>query len=117
MPSVRITRTPAGEAPEHIREAWVGLTLPLPSDRSGKRQVFPVFGVLSGPKSIGRTFWSLLTGKHIRYDGYAVATLTALEVLEARSPAAASWWRANTPHLLKPQSRLIFEAEVCEEIP
>jgi hypothetical protein len=46
-----------------------------------------------------------------------MATLSALDVLRAQDPAAAAWWQAHTPHLLTPQSRLIFEAAACEEIP
>ena len=33
MPNIRINRTPAGEAPEHIRQARVGLVLPLANDK------------------------------------------------------------------------------------
>jgi hypothetical protein len=32
MKRVRIVQIPSGEAPEHIRKAWVGLTLPLAAD-------------------------------------------------------------------------------------
>ena len=117
MPSIRIIKRPAGEAPESVRDAWVGLILPLPNDNSARRQQFPAFGVLSGPKNLLGTIWNLMLGRHLRYDGYAVATLDALLVLESHDPAAANWWRANTPHLLKPGARFIFEANVCEEIP
>ena len=117
MPSIRIIKRPAGEAPQHIRDAWVGITLPLPNDRSGQLRSFPAFGVLSGPKNFIATLWNLLLRRNLTYVGYGVATLDALKVLEVHDAAAATWWRVNTPHLLKPESRLIFEAEVCEEIP
>lgn len=115
MASIRILKTPAGEAPEPIRQAWVGLTLPLAPDHPS-REVFRAFGVLSGPKTFWRTLWSLLTGRHFPYDGYAVATLSAVEALRLRDPEAAAWWQTHTPHLLNPHSRLIFEAEACEEV-
>jgi hypothetical protein len=116
VPSIRILKTPAGEAPEPIRRAWVGLTLPLAPEYPA-REEFRAFGVLSGPRTLWRMVWSLLTRRHFRYDGYAVATLSALEALRVRDPAAAEWWQTHTPHLLNPHSRLIFEAEACEEIP
>jgi hypothetical protein len=34
MASIRITKVPAGEAPEEIRRAWVGLVLPLADDEA-----------------------------------------------------------------------------------
>ncbi|HMK08023.1 MAG TPA: hypothetical protein VK449_03235 [Anaerolineales bacterium] len=117
MAGIRILSRPAGEAPPHIRDAWVGLTLPLPNDSSGRRRSFRASGVLTGPTTFLGTLSNLLLGRTQRYFGYGVATLDALRVLEAHDPDAAAWWRAHTPHLLKPQGRFIFEAEVCEEVP
>jgi len=116
MASIRIIATPAGEAPLHVREAWVGLVLPLAADRGGPRRVVRAFGVLSGPRTFLGTLWSRLRGHSLRYDGYAVPILAALEVLGQTNPAAEQWWRDNTAHLIKPNGRLVFEAEACEEV-
>jgi hypothetical protein len=35
-------------------------------------------------------------------------------VLGQTNPAAEQWWRDNTVHLIKPNGRLVFEAEACE---
>ncbi|HEY7315037.1 MAG TPA: hypothetical protein VH643_37170 [Gemmataceae bacterium] len=45
---VRIIATPPGEAPEEIRQAWLGLELPLAAGETGPHNV-PTGGVLSGP--------------------------------------------------------------------
>ena len=115
MASIRIIATPAGEAPLHVREAWVGLVLPLAPDRGGPRRVVRAFGVLSGPRTFLGTFWSRLRGNSLRVDGYAVPILAALEVLGQSNPAAEQWWRDHTGHLIKPNGRLVFEAKACEE--
>jgi hypothetical protein len=116
LPSIRIVKTPAGEAPERIRRAWIGVVLPLPADGSGSRRTHRTFGVVSGPTSTLATLWALLRGRHVVYDGYAVPTLSAVEALGQSDPEAAQWWRDHAPHLLRPQGRFVFEADVCEEL-
>jgi hypothetical protein len=117
MPRIRINRTPAGEAPEHIRRAWVGLVLPLANDKGGPRQKHRAFGVLSGPRGFLATVWRMLRGSVQVVEGYSVVTTAAVAILEASNPGAAVWWRENTPYLMRRNSRLIFDVEACEEIP
>ena len=45
---IRIISAPPGEAPDHIRAAWIGLVLPIAVP--GARYL-PTVGVLSRPKS------------------------------------------------------------------
>jgi len=116
MASIRIINTPAGEAPEAIRQAWVGLVLPLAEGRFGHRNKWLVSGVLSGPKNWIMSILSLLRGRYETHDGYAVDANTAIKLLADSNSAAAQWWYENTPHLLKPNRRLIFEAGACEEL-
>ncbi len=60
MAAIKIISTPPGEAPLHIREAWVELVLPLavPPVRS----VWIVGGVLTGPKTALGQWLHLLLG-------------------------------------------------------
>ncbi len=113
MAAVKIIATPPGEAPQHIREAWVGLVLPLaiPSVRNA----LIVGGVLTGPRNYLSQILQLLFGQGRREAGYIVDIATALTILERANPTAAGWWRKNTPHLPTPGRTFIFSAEACEE--
>ncbi len=117
MPSVRIIAVPPGEAPQHVREAWVGLRLPVAKGILSRRRRWLSAGVLSGPRGIlDRLRW-LVRGKYERREGYAVGTMVALDLLEKANPEAARWWRENTPHLLRPGRHFLFPAQVCLEEP
>jgi hypothetical protein len=113
MESVRITSVPPGEAPTHIREAWVGLVLPLAREQP-KRYI--TSGVLSGPRGFIQTLQHLLTSRLTLHSGFAVSTLPALELLERSRPAAARWWRENAPHLLQAGRHFVFPTECCEAL-
>ena len=76
---IRITGTPPGEAPEHVRAAWVGLELPLLPGQTGPRTVEQV-EVLSMQK----------TGAEA---GYMVDGKQAVALLAEHSPDAAAWWQ------------------------
>ena len=99
---VRVVETPRGEAPPEIREAWVGVDLPL---RSWETQ--------PGTVKSG----SLLTpGGPVLDHGYAVAGRSAIQALALHSPDAAAWWRANAGQVLESGFRFVFPAEVCEPV-
>lgn len=108
---LRILRTPAGDAPEHVRRAWVGLELPLIEDRE-----FVVQSVLeTAPiRSRLQLFLWRLTGRIKRQRGYSVYVNDALAALERERPLEAAWWRQNLPHLCVPGQLFIFDA-VCGE--
>jgi hypothetical protein len=57
--AVKIVRPPVGEAPVWVREAWVGLVVPL---KEPSLTTIPSVGVLSGPKSALASLWASLTG-------------------------------------------------------
>src|SRR5262245_17149701 len=76
---IRIIATPPGEAPEHIRAAWVGLALPLASEET-EPATFATEGVVTG-KSEGHT------------AGYQVLIVEAIRILEREKPQAADWWK------------------------
>jgi len=72
-------KIPAGEAPEHIRQAWVGLELPCDPILGCPDQ--PEHGAVSGEKA-----------DRNRY-GFSVPQFEALEILEKHNPEAAKYWR------------------------
>jgi hypothetical protein len=92
----QITSLPPGEAPTDIQTAWIGCVMPL--------YAFRVNAASRG----------VLTRRILpRHPGYSVRVLDALAVLERRSPAAAQWWRENTPYLIRPGKLLLFALESC----
>jgi hypothetical protein len=99
---IRITGIPPGEAPDYVRVAWVGLELPLAPGETGPRTTEQV-EVLSLRRT-GAT------------AGYVVDGNTAVELLDARSPGAAAWWRANCAAVLDVNGCFIFPPEVCERL-
>lgn len=112
MSAIKIVATPPGEAPQHIREAWVGLVLPLaaPSVRNGW-----VGGVLTGPRTYGEHLLRRLLGQGRRETGYLVNVAVAVSLLERLNPSAAGWWRENAPNMVVPGRNFMFSAGVCEE--
>lgn len=110
---VKIIATPPGQAPQTVRDAWVGLTLPV---KGGQAETKLGSGVTSLPKSFWGLLFSIFVGRTKPVRGYTVDALTAVEILEKKSPQAALWWRRNTPSLLQSGRALIFQAEVCQEV-
>lgn len=92
---VRIVAVSPGPAPEEVRRAWVGLTVPL---AAGETEPRPVRTTGTGEEKVG----------------YVVDSHRALKVLEAHAPAAAAWWKKNAPGYLLPGRALLFPPEVCE---
>jgi hypothetical protein len=111
MTSIRIVSVPPGEAPLAIREAWIGLELPSLRKQPGR---YLGSGVLSGPRSLAQSLIRLLTFRTTLHGGYIVPALPAVEILERSNPAAARWWRENTPHLVRSRRFLVFSVECCE---
>jgi hypothetical protein len=113
MGRIRITEVPPGEAPLEIRQAWVGLVLPL-AVRSSRPSRVPIAGVLSGPKSLLGMILNCFKFRRTFWDGYPVNVLAAIEVLEKADPKAAAWWRHHAPHLLSRWRRFVFPANCCQ---
>ncbi len=112
---IRIKGTPPGEAPENIRQAWVGLVLPVLPQFSGIHTRLGC-GVLTGPKTQFGRVLAALRGRGKKQTGYIVEAKTALELLANHSKEAAEWWRQNAPQFLKPKFYFLFSADSCEEI-
>jgi hypothetical protein len=111
---IRIVRTPPGEAPLHIREAWIGIILPVKSNKKQPSRKHG-FGVLSRPKSFLGMLIAILIGKSIREEGYIVDAKTVVELLREHSPEAADWWTMNVPRVKRSGFLLMFSSDVCEE--
>ena len=105
-----VTSAPDGEAPVWVRQKWVGLRLPLWT-QSQTPSVFRGVGVLTGPRTMLLAIFSRLTGRARKVEGYLVDVLEAVAVLEEAHPDAAAWWKANAPHLVRPNRRFIFQKE------
>jgi hypothetical protein len=112
---IRVKNTPPGEAPEHVRRAWVGLVFPVP-DRFAASHKFPIIGVLSGPKTFFGTIIGFFCGQVKLETGYAVAADAAVEILSRNAPEAADWWRKNAARTIKPGKYFVFARDACEVI-
>jgi len=95
MTKIRITDIPPGQAPEWVREKWVGLELPIAENVPAKTSQMGVSG-----------------GKIENLGGYSIETEVAIEVLKKKSPEAAQWWEENISASLLPW--LVFKKEVCK---
>ena len=115
MARIRIIACPPGEAPRAVREAWVGLELPLPTGALAHRRVWLTTGVVSGPRTWWQRVIGILRGRVQVHPGYGVNGLDAINVLALKDPGAATWWRDNCPYLLDGKRRLMFPADVCQE--
>jgi hypothetical protein len=110
---IRIVKRPRGEAPDDIRDAWIGLLLPVVPEHST-----PVEGRGWGARSTPRTRFArlllpLFGRPRLAVRGYLVDIAVAVQILDGAHPSAAAWWRTNTPHLLKPGMTFVFEEECC----
>jgi hypothetical protein len=95
---VRVTSVPEGEAPEWVRQAWVGLVLPAVD-----RRPVPGIEVLSERQSVA--------------PAYQVKTLIALTLLEiGERTAAADWWREHTTEANDPTQHFLFSPDCCTQL-
>ena len=107
---IEIIRRPLGEAPEWVRDAWIGIRLPI---LSARRHSYYSFGVLSGPTGFFRQLAAMFTGRAEKVDGYAVNALRAIEALDNHNPEASSWWRENAPRFLDGKRNFVFDSHCC----
>ena|SRR5579862_3402272 len=99
---IRIIDVPPGQAPEWVRQQWVGLELPV-AEEPRDDQEYTQLGARGGnPENIG---------------GYRIKADIAFDALRQRSPLAVTWWEAHAPHAFLPSSSLVFRRDVCEIAP
>ena len=107
---IRVIAAPRGEAPLWVRQAWIGLDLPV-----ARPEVVEVStaGVLSG-----RSLWSQITRLlHLAptewKEGYVVDRGAAVSLLHAHAPEAAAWWRANVPEVKRQDGSCVLFNSSC----
>ena len=111
---VRIVDVPPGEAPEDVRQSWVGLSLPVAAPYPSA-DVVPCYGVLTGPRTWLGHLWRRVTGRTPACQTcYFVWVDDAIAELAVAAPHAADWWRENTPDLIGVGQLFGFPVQVCE---
>ncbi len=93
MAFIELVRTPRGQAPEWVREEWVGLFIPLASDVGPGTQR----GALGGAATIR--------------GGHHVEAAEAFIRLGGKSADAYDWWVEYSPRAF--MSYLVFDREAC----
>ncbi len=95
---IRIVKVPAGQAPLWVREAWVGVEIPLvETEQAVSGQQVGALGGAASPEN--------LQG----YEVHGSAALTAL--CKAGKSEAADWWRM---HSALGGGHLVFGKQFCE---
>ena len=97
---VRVVKTASGEAPDVVRQAWIGLILPVVSGPDGPVHQVKTKGVVSGEAQGIKA-------------AYLIPTAAALSILAEVNPAAAQWWRENLAYAATDRP-LVFPVESCE---
>lgn len=110
---VKIVARPEGEAPEWVRDAWIGVRLPLVRRETVQTKGF---GVLTGPKSWFGQMWGCLTGRAFPVAGYLVEAAHAVELLGWTRPEAAAWWREHGGAFINPGRMFVFDRSACEVV-
>lgn len=117
---LKITSTPPGDAPEWVRQKWIGLTLPLAQSDREAQSLYTV-GVLdnfdwsriNNGKFSGKlcTLWNVLTRRVTRDKGYLINAHDAVTILNDVSPEAATWWKENVLPRYAPMDNFLFDEE------
>lgn len=109
--NIKIVRRPIGEAPEWVRDEWIGLSLPLAAK---SEPAWRGIGVLTGSHHWLLQAWALISGRDPKVTGYLVIAKAAVDHLDDSSPNAAAWWREHMPHMLNGSRYFVFDADACE---
>lgn len=94
----------------------MGLELPIARPSHGSQRAVG-FGVLHGPRSFLGQWIAYFPGRGHTETGYIIDADQAVELLAAKSPQAAAWWREHAAGWIAPGRQLLFSADECEEIP
>lgn len=110
MMHIKIVHRPEGEAPDWVRDAWIGLSLPTVQRLP---RVWFTVGMDKSQANVLSRLLHLSMGKTRRVSGFAVNALAAVNLLTETQPAAAEWWRTNMPKLLTGKRYLVFDVDCC----
>ena len=106
-----VVRRPIGDAPEWVKDAWIGVRLPVAKTQATSHAGF---SVTKGPHTLIPRLWSILRKKSDYYSGYVVHAKTSVEILSETRPDAANWWRTNVHNCLQGFNCFLFDEESCE---
>ena len=109
--NVRVVRMPLGDAPEWVREAWVGLSLPITGVGPRRWRAITAAG---GPATIMDYVRARLTGRTTVIVGYEVNGKIAIERLGGLNAAAAAWWLEQSPAWAAGTVSFLFDTNSCE---
>lgn len=102
MKKIRIISIPLGEAPDLVREAWIGLEIPVVKE------------ALKGDLVAG-----VLTRAICIMEGYWVQRITALGLLQKKDLKAFQWWLelySKKEGGFSPEWLMFFDENCCEVI-
>lgn len=108
---IEIIRRPFGDAPEWVRDGWIGARLPLAATDKTSWQSVSIF---ERRKGLFPWLWMTLTGQTRRVQAYAVIAKDAVDILDRQDVRAANWWHENVPELLDGSQLFLFDAACCE---
>ena len=107
---ITIIRRPLGDAPEWVRDAWIGMRLPTVQSTESS---WEVVSVLTGPLPALSQWWDAIRGRVNHMTGYAVRVDVAVGLLAEKDAAAAHWWEKNTPGMIERGDTFIFDSAAC----
>jgi hypothetical protein len=115
---IKIVAAPQGPNPLWVREAWIGLYLPVLEGHHQPQRYF-VLPDRAGYQAVGWKgyVFSLLcwlTGQMRVTEGYPVPSARAIEILAISRADAALWWKENAPTMLRAGMVFIFDLPSCE---
>lgn len=108
--AIEIVAVPEGEAPLWVREAWVGVRLPLMQSEPKRIRTT---GVVTGPRGWIGQILAMLFGRTRFMHGYLVESHAAIFLLNERRPDAAEWWRTNT-RFAEAGRVFVFDSTACK---
>ena len=107
---IEIVNRPTGEAPDWVRDAWIGLHIPLKEENTITAETF---NAGNAPRTQLGFVIARLMGRSELKTGYVVSSKTAVEILAASHIKAAEWWVDNVPNILHPEMIFIFNEQAC----
>jgi len=96
---IEVIARPSGQAPEWVRDAWIGIQLEAKRDNPEGTIYLGVLGGKASQDNIG---------------GYRVNGGKAMKVLTDKNPKAAQWWNDNASFVFL--GDLVFGAKFCKVI-
>jgi hypothetical protein len=111
---IRIVQRPDGEAPEWVRDAWIGLELPL--KKAGPVRCRTV-GVLTAPRTRFGLWCAVLLGRSRMISGYLTDAHASVGILQRHNPTASMWWKTKAADHVQPGCEFIFDLPACAFVP